>query len=302
VSLDGLVLRGQRRREVDVSETTVLHRRTTTTLYARWIASVGIVYYEGNALVAEYPVKTGRPVGTLPAPRIAKENQMFLGWYTADSGGSLVTEETTFSSDAKLYARWSPYVTVTFNAGQGSSAVSELRLPTSGTQTIADYPVPTATGYNFEGWYYPDAAGKEIDVGTATVYTADTTLYARWSRNTNTTDLRVTQAGCAEDETLPDPIITLPELPVDEEWAGATAISYAGTGTTSYMSTSKPTEPGSYKVIAQRNTFETAYVGSAEFTITSNGVTRYHVNVADGIVNGTVSSARPPPRRARPSP
>ncbi len=233
------------------------------TVYAHWVPSVTLTFNVNSETAscdtAALTLKRGASPGELPVPKQTDGTQLFLGWFTAESGGALVTGETTFSADTTLYARFSEYVTVTFVSGVGSSPVSELKVPTGGT--IASYPVPTSKGYIFEGWY-----NGEVAATAATVYSTDTALTARWTRNTNTTALLVTQAGCAEGETLPDPDITLPDLPADK-WVGGTSISYVGIGTTSYLGTTKPTEPGRYKVIVQKDTFETAYVGSAEFTI-----------------------------------
>ena len=232
------------------------------TLYAHWIGAVTLTYHEGGDIVAESPAKQGRPVGALPAPKKpAADGMTFVGWFTASSGGTEVTAESAFNGDQHLYARWSGYVTVKFNAVQGSSPVSELQILTAGPGIITEYPVPEATGYSFDGWYLDD----ETEAAAGTVYTADTTLTAHWTRNTGT--LAVTQESCAYNAPLPDPSYSLPALGADEEWIGAATISYAGTNGTNYLSSAKPTAPGSYEVIVQRDTFERAYIGSAPFTI-----------------------------------
>jgi uncharacterized repeat protein (TIGR02543 family) len=254
--------------EVDVSASTTFTEDTR--LYARWAGSVVVSVYESDNLVAEFTVKAGLPVGALPAPRVAQEGRMFLGWYTAQAGGSPVTEETVINSNTSLHARWTAYTTVTFDSVQGTCEVSSIKLPSGGSGQIAEYPEPVAKGYTFLGWYSVDGEGVETDVSASTVFTEDTTLYARWQRNMNTTALQIAQEGCKEDEELSDPEITLPDLPPNEAWVGTTTITYVGTGNTNYMSAVKPAAPGHYKVIAQRNTFETAYVASAEFTIAEN--------------------------------
>lgn len=53
-------------------------------------------------------VPNGTPIGNLPVAE--RENFHFIGWYTAPEGGTLVTEETIFSSatNQTIYAHWSP--------------------------------------------------------------------------------------------------------------------------------------------------------------------------------------------------
>ena len=233
------------------------------TVYARWADSVTVAFNSGDSATcdtASLAVKAGAPIGALPTPRWNESGDMlFLGWFTEPGGGTSVTEASAFGADTTLYARFSPYVTVTLASGVGSCAVSALQVPTGGA--IASLPTPTAKGYAFGGWY----AG-ETPVTAATVFSEDATLTAEWTRNTM--PLAVAQESCGDDAELPDPVFTPPDKTI-----GAPSVSYSGTtatGTT-YRSTAKPTLPGTYVVTAQCDTFECAYVGSAEFMIWPTG-------------------------------
>ncbi|MBQ9458389.1 MAG: InlB B-repeat-containing protein [Oscillospiraceae bacterium] len=226
------------------------------TLFAHWADSVVVTFdpcLNASCDTAARAVKRGSGLDGLPVPKHTDYTQLFLGWFTAPEDGTLVTEETTFSTDTKLFARWSPSVVVRFDSGVGACATSELRI--AANTPIAEYPTPTARGYVFNGWYAGDAP-----VNDATVYAADTTLTARWTRRTASLDVR--QLGCADNELLSDPSFNEPA-----DMRGSPTISYVGVDGTEYRSSLKPTKAGRYVVTVQCDTFETAYVGSASFRI-----------------------------------
>ncbi len=245
-----------------------------TILYAHWADGIRLSFEpgDGECDVTATVVKSGVAVGTLPVP--VYEGMLFIGWFTTESGGVMITEESTFTSHTTLYAHWSEFVTVTFDAGLGSCAVETMQVPKNGT--IAEYPVPTARGYDFEGWY-----NDTEKVTGSTVFTEDLTLTANWTRKT--APLSVTQEGCNVGETLPDPIFEPPTNIVGEP-----TISYKGRNgeTVVYQSSAKPTAAGSYTVTVQCDTFEQAYVGSADFVIRGSS---YDVIIAE-TTGGTVAA------------
>ncbi len=251
------------------------------TLYAHWADAITVTLNvnagEESALcsLSEVKVRANRAIGELPEPVITSGNKLFVGWFTEPTGGSQVTPNTSFSKHTTIYAHWTTFATVVFDAGIGTCEEESLKIPTG--EMIDLYPVPVAKGYNFEGWYYIDEDKKEIDVNTRTRYYEDTDLKARWSRNTDTTSMTVTQSGCSEGAGLPDPVISYPALPEGQSWIGEASVSYSGKGQTSYFSSAKPTDPGAYEVIVQRDTYETAYIGKANFTITASDVSGYSV-------------------------
>ena len=215
--------------------------------------------------------KLGEPLGTLPVPVPANNGRMFLGWFTAANGGEQVTENTVFTTGETItiFAHWTDCVVVSFDAGLGSCATDELKVPVGAA--IAEYPVPVSDGYTFIGWYVGEDA-----VTAETVYTADVTLFAKWVRTTET--FEVSQHGCEVGEDLPDPVYTVPEGTI-------VTITYTGTGATGYLSSAKPTAAGTYKVTVVYFTFEKAYVGSAEFRIGRV----YAIGIDAGVSGGSIS-------------
>ena len=103
----------------------------------------------------------------------------FLGWYTAQNGGTQVTEISAGTTGNKtLYAHWEK-VTYTINYECDMVPVQEQTYTVGVEKTL---PKPRLDKYTFVGW--SDKDGKiweSIPVGT----TGDLTLYANWASNRN---------------------------------------------------------------------------------------------------------------------
>ena len=75
---------------------------------------------------------------------------------------------------------------------------------TSTTGKISEIPIPAMSGYTFVGWYTDEIDGDKITVNT--VFTADTTLYARWVADTSSTTSTATSTStstAAQQSTTP---------------------------------------------------------------------------------------------------
>jgi uncharacterized repeat protein (TIGR02543 family) len=121
--------------------------------------------------------------GTLPVP--TQPGYTFDGWYTDATGGTKIeaTTEVNLTADASLYARWTAKsYTVTFDANGGTVS------PTSATVTYQSpygaLPVPTRSGYRFDGWFTAKTGGTQVKAGDTVSLADDATLYARWSYTT----------------------------------------------------------------------------------------------------------------------
>jgi len=139
----------------------------------------------GSVTPTSGSVTVGSAYGTLPTP--TRTGYTFNGWFTAQTGGTQVTSSTTVTqtADHTLYARWteeseSPTIaTVTYNANGGSVS------PTSASVMVGSaygtLPIPTRTGYTFTGWFTAQTGGTQVTSSTTVTQTADHTLYARWT-------------------------------------------------------------------------------------------------------------------------
>ena len=116
--------------------------------------------------------------GDLPTP--TRTGYTFAGWFTVETGGTAVTEATTvnITEDQTLYARWSVVMcTITFNPAGGSCG--ETTRDVAYSQACGTLPVPTRSGYAFEGWFTDAENGEQVS--ESTVITTALTLYAHWT-------------------------------------------------------------------------------------------------------------------------
>lgn len=134
--------------------------------------------------------------GTLTVlPQPTRTGYTFLGWYTAETGGDLVTENTVFSAHSTLYARWSDgstaaqtTYTITFDPNGGKFAGGSNPTAKTGANgklsetDLSNVPAPTHDTLDFEAWYTARQDGYKVDA--TYVFRQDTTVYAHWKERT----------------------------------------------------------------------------------------------------------------------
>ncbi|MCL2307787.1 MAG: InlB B-repeat-containing protein [Proteobacteria bacterium] len=77
-----------------------------------------------------------------------------------------------------VYRNMTPPFTITFNPNGGT--VTPTRDLTGTNDTLSSLPTPTGSGgYRFDGWFTAISGGTQVT--TSYVFTADTTIYARWT-------------------------------------------------------------------------------------------------------------------------
>lgn len=172
---------------------TKINRRTVftqdTTVYAHWDGSDGetpsgeytITFdADGGSVTPTSATTVNGKLQILPTP--TKSGYTFDGWY---NGTSAVTVDTVYTADTTLKAHWksdggsdgpssAPY-TITFNPNGGNLETAATAL-TDLQGRLMSIPTPRRTGYSFDGWYN----GTER-VTTATVFTKNTEVVARWT-------------------------------------------------------------------------------------------------------------------------
>lgn len=170
-----------------VTADTVVNLTADQTLYAHWTNQPYTISFDangGNIRTSSMTVTNGSTYGSLPTP--TRDGYTFEGWYTARSGGSRVTADTTvnLTSDQTLYARWTnqPY-TVNFDANGGNVQTSNMTVTNGGA--YGSLPTPVRDGYTFEGWYTSPNNGRLITSGTTVNLTGNQTLYALWKKDLN---------------------------------------------------------------------------------------------------------------------
>lgn len=168
-----------------VTASTVVSTGQDHILYAHWSQDpvTSTVYFDANGgtvATASKSVTSGSAYGTLPTP--TRTGYTFGGWYTASMGGTAVTSATTVSAtyDHRLYAHWTgESLTVSFNANGGTVGQSSKTVRRG--DCYGSMPVPTHTGYTFDGWYTAASGGTIATPNDRP--SAAITLYAHWTEN-----------------------------------------------------------------------------------------------------------------------
>ena len=151
-----------------------------TTIYAKWIPIYTITFDPKGGTVdpTSSTTTTGSVLAELPTP--TRENYTFEGWFTNEnySSSSQVTTSTVFYENTTIYAKWGwkSIHTVHFNPNGGTVSPTSGGVGISGT--LASLPTPTRTGHKFEGWFTAETDGDEVTLST--VFSEDTTIYAKW--------------------------------------------------------------------------------------------------------------------------
>jgi len=112
----------------------------------------------GSPNPANRTVANGSQIGTLP--NVTRANHTFSGWWTSQTGGSQVSNNTVINSNMNLVARWNQQVTnrtVTFNANGGSPNPAN-RTVANGNR-IGTLPNVIRVNHTFSGWWTAVAWG-----------------------------------------------------------------------------------------------------------------------------------------------
>jgi uncharacterized repeat protein (TIGR02543 family) len=114
-------------------------------------------------------------------------NGASLGSFTVPPPEEFVFGEsgTAVEANTTLYLKWIPIYTVAFNANNGTVTPSTGTTELDGT--LVSLPTPTRDDYTFNGWFTEETDGTQVT--TSTVFSANATIYAQWTFNSNTTIL-----------------------------------------------------------------------------------------------------------------
>jgi len=169
--------------------------RGNVTLFARWNAQTVTVTFNlnGGVLVVPAPLPSTIPVGTTwgtsvgPLPRPTRAGYQFAGWFSAQTEGQRVDEQTIINNDITIFARW--IVTVTFNPAGGIISTSDATRQTIGGNALGFLPgTPRRTGptfgHRFDGWFTALHGGNRV-THTRLVPNEHVTYYGQWLLNTD---------------------------------------------------------------------------------------------------------------------
>jgi uncharacterized repeat protein (TIGR02543 family) len=138
----------------------------TVTYYAQWSINSYTLTYNvngGNAVSpASKSVQYGSAYGTLPTPTKSSDAEYtyaFAGWYTAASGGTQVTANTTMGAgNTTIYAHWTATrrsYTIGYQTTYGSlnRTSQSVAYGSKGSCTLTMPSNNAQYTYTFQGWY-----------------------------------------------------------------------------------------------------------------------------------------------------
>ena len=123
-------------------------------------------------------------------PEEANAGQMFIGWWTEETGGRKVDSTSRIISDMDLWPLWQDAsgIGVTMDANQGTFDWMTMKYPYGTIISAQDLPTPTRLGYIFNGWWYKfkgDDAPDGHQLTTPIEITGEVRIYAQWVKSTN---------------------------------------------------------------------------------------------------------------------
>ena len=188
-----------------ITATSTVTTVSARTLYAHWIwiePTMQKVTFDANG--GSFSTGSGTYTGTYTIgnkygslPTATREEYIFDGWWTASSGGSQVTENSTVTAVSlrTLYAHWIPTKqTVTFNANGGSCSTGKKTYPV-GTP-YGTLPTATRSEYTFSGWWTAASGGTQVFSNSTVTPVSSLTLYAHWTPINQTVTFDANGGSC----------------------------------------------------------------------------------------------------------
>lgn len=157
-----------------------------------------IVFVGNGGTASEFSANTDASGKLTELPTATRDEYTFVGWFTAESGGTQVTTDTVFTEDTLLYAQWHKNVFVITVTGRGASRVCYIQFPdgtkvyTAGTYEIVCGASILCSTYNQVD---PDSSKitlNGVSVGTGSASQGDPLVYTYYPSANATIDLAYT--------------------------------------------------------------------------------------------------------------
>ena len=155
------------------------------TFYAQFTASQYTITWDLGDGDTETTSQTYGQALVLPATP-SRDGYTFQGWYTSETGGTQVTDSTTYTTagPSTYYARWeADQYTITWDLGDGQT---ETTQQTYGEKLVLPAVTPSRTGHTFAGWYTEKEGGTRVDASTVYDTVGPTTYYAQFAAESYT--------------------------------------------------------------------------------------------------------------------
>lgn len=159
-----------------------------------------VVTFNANGGTLKHPnddtktITFGNNLGDLPE-NPTRNNYNFIGWYTAETGGTKATTNTVVEGNMTLYARWDgPYYTVSLNKDSNINTVSGAGTYKTGSRVTVSASLKST---------YTDYTGQTANVaGNIKNRNVHTFTFGGWSGTSSSSNLSYTF-------TMPDSNVTL---------------------------------------------------------------------------------------------
>ncbi len=194
-------------------------------LYAKWTGNPYTVRFHKNTSASDSTTKTqgftydtAQSLQTLSSLGWTRTDATFVGWalsatatsavYTDGKSGTLNLTATK-NDTVDLYAVWQ--YTITYNGNKGSSHPTDVSGSVA-SQTVTGYATNltlktngfTHTGYIFGGWNAnASGTGANYTAGGSYTFTANATLYAKWTATSYTITLNENSGSWVSGYTKP---------------------------------------------------------------------------------------------------
>ncbi|MCD7828136.1 MAG: InlB B-repeat-containing protein [Clostridiales bacterium] len=206
-----------------ITEDTIWTIASSTILYAKWTPVTYTASFDpdGGILVdpIEYNIET-----TFTFPVDTRIGYSFTVWNEDENDGNWVdgaTYEANATSPANMYgnvtflAIWDANTyTLTFNlndsTGIGEAECSTATKSVTYDSEVGELPIPTRTGYTFDGWFTAVDGGEEYTEDTVYTVADGLTLYAHWTAIEYTITFSTTGDAIADVKYTIETDITLP--------------------------------------------------------------------------------------------
>jgi len=180
---------------------------------------------DGGSSIASTDKQKDQAIGTLPSP--TKDGFIFDGWYSDAAKTVNVTSSTVVTGNLTLYAKWIPIepviaqYTLTFDTDGGNSVPNETR--TEG-ESITPLPVPTKTGFVFDGWFLDSERNQRVT--SSLTVTSDLTLYAKWNAVVVNYTMLFHSLDSTQVDSITGPSGTVVQKPQDPVKEGFTFVAW----------------------------------------------------------------------------
>ena len=133
-------------------------------------------------VIATEPCVSGQTVAMFNDIDLSKAfDESITGWYLDENLTQKVESVTITDSNVTVYAKVEKGFWITFESNGGTYVEHVFFV----NGALAEEPeAPVKAGYTFDGWYLNTALTLKADFSTLT---SDTTVYAKWKPNSNTT-------------------------------------------------------------------------------------------------------------------